>query len=64
MTHAFYADMGGFLLRSPDFPPFLVDAKQLYYLISLDYLEYPKLDKAIIDDRNKADGLARYATNT
>jgi hypothetical protein len=61
MTHAFFADMGGFVLRSPDFPPFPLDAEQLYYLISNDYLEYPKLDKAIIDDKNKADGLARYA---
>ena len=61
MTHAFFADMGGFVLRSPDFPPFPLDAEQLYYLISEDFLAYPEIDRALIDDKNKADGLARYA---
>lgn len=62
MTHAFFADMGGFVLRSPNFPPFPLDAEQLYYLVSKGYLAYPHIDKAVIDDKNKSDGLARYAT--
>jgi len=59
MTHAFFADMGGFVLASPDFPDFPLDAEQLHYLISKGYLEHPNTDKELINDKNKADGLAR-----
>lgn len=60
MTHAFFADMGGFILRSPDEVDLPLDAAQLFYLLSNGYIQYPKVAKEEIDDRNKSDGLARY----
>ena len=60
MTHAFYADMGGFILRSPDEIDFPLDATQLFFLLSKGYIQYPDIAKEDIDDRNKYDGLARY----
>jgi hypothetical protein len=62
MTHAFFADMGGFILQTPDWKPFPLDAEQLYYMVSQGYLKYPEVDKEAIDDKDKADGVARYAT--
>lgn len=59
MRHAFFADMGGFALEAPDCVAFPLDAQQLFYLVSKGYLAYPKLDKAVIDDKNKASGLSR-----
>lgn len=57
--------MGGFVLKAKQgnkeitFP---VNAKQLFYLINKGYLEYPQLRKEEIQDKNKADGLARFVT--
>ena len=62
MTHAFYANMGGFVLQSPDYDPFPVDAKQLHYLISKGYVAFPKISKKTIVDKNKTDGLLRIVT--
>jgi hypothetical protein len=61
MKHAFFADMGGFILRSPDEVDFPLDAAQLFYLLSKGYIQYPAVTKEEIEDRNKSDGLARYA---
>ncbi|KAF4222997.1 hypothetical protein CNMCM6805_009645 [Aspergillus fumigatiaffinis] len=61
MTHAFYADMGGFLLEGPGVKtPFPVDATQLLFLVKQGYVEYPKITRDDIDDRNKSDGFARF----
>lgn len=61
MTHAFYADMGGFLLEGPGVEtPFPVDAKQLLFLVEQGYVEYPEITRDDIDDRNKSDGFARW----
>ena len=63
MRHAFLADMGGFVLHSPDFPPFPVDGQQLLYLIQKKYVEYPQqVDSEYIWDKNKADVVARAIT--
>jgi hypothetical protein len=62
MRHAFFADMGGFILQSPDFPPFPVDGQQLLYLIQHDYIPYPDVDVETLWDKNKADGFARAIT--
>ena len=59
MVHAFYADMGGFLLYSHDFQPFPITAKQLHYLVSRSYLEMPKITKEEIWDKSKADMFAK-----
>lgn len=63
MRHAFFADMGGFVLHSPGFPLFPVDSEQLAYLVKKKYLQYPAIDKETIGDRNKADGFARLVTS-
>lgn len=59
ITHAFYADMGGFVLETVNWPAFPLDAEQFLYLVTKRYIEYPSVDKADIDDKNKADGIAR-----
>lgn len=63
MRHAFFADMGGFVLHCPGFPLFPVDSEQLAYLVKKKYLQYPAIDKETIGDRNKADGFARLVTS-
>ncbi|MCJ1412948.1 hypothetical protein MMC19_007049 [Ptychographa xylographoides] len=59
MCHAFFADMGGFILQAPDFPPFPVDGQQLIYLVKKKYIPYPDIKIQDIKDKNKADGFAR-----
>ncbi|KAJ4391059.1 hypothetical protein N0V93_004673 [Gnomoniopsis smithogilvyi] len=60
LRHAFFANSGGFLLRTPDFPAgFPVNAKQIHYLASHGHVEIPDLDELQIEDRNSADTLSR-----
>jgi hypothetical protein len=59
VAHAFFADMGGFLLRSPGSEPFPVDAEQLFRLVKDGYFAYPELDAEDIQDKSKSDSLAR-----
>ena len=61
MTHSFFADMGGFVLKSPDFDNFPIDAAQLLWLIENGYVEHPLVDEDELKDKNKWDGLTRYA---
>ena len=62
MRHAFFADMGGFHLQAPDFPPFPVDSQQLLYLVDQKHIDFPEVDQHTIRDKNKADGFARAVT--
>lgn len=62
MRHAFFADMGGFVLKTRDWVPFPINAKQLHYLVERNYLPYPAITRAEIKDRNKVDGLLRTIT--
>jgi hypothetical protein len=48
IRHAFFADMGGFVLQSPDFPPFPVDSQQMLYLVREGYISFPDVDKETI----------------
>ena len=60
LTHAFFADMGGFVLKTSDLSASIpLDAEQLFFLVEKKYIDYPKLKKEEIDDKNKSDGLAR-----
>lgn len=61
MTHAFLADMGGFVLHASDAAPFPLNAKQVHYLVENNYIEYADvgLEKDDIHDRNKSDGAVR-----
>ncbi|KAJ5585312.1 uncharacterized protein N7459_005112 [Penicillium hispanicum] len=62
LRHGFYADMGGMLLQPKDSTPFLVNSRQLAYLVEKKYLEYPKITSEEIWDRSKTDTLARTLT--
>ena len=50
--------MGGFILDAPDYT-FPVDAKQLLYLVDKGYIDFPEMSDRDIEDRNKADLVAR-----
>ncbi|KUJ17412.1 uncharacterized protein LY89DRAFT_684463 [Mollisia scopiformis] len=63
MKHAFYANSGGFKLRTPDDFTIPIDAKQLLYLINHNYIAYPTLSVQDIEDKNKVDLLLRLISN-
>ncbi len=52
--------MGGFVLEAPGLEePIPLDAEQLFYLVERKYVEFPKISKDEIDDKDKSDGLSR-----
>ena len=59
MVHAFYADMGGFVLHPPDCTSFPITAKQVHYLVQQRYLPIPNITKKEIWDKSKADMFAK-----
>lgn len=62
LRHGFFADMGGMLLQPRDSTPFLVNSRQLAYLVEKKYLECPSITGDEIWDKSKADTLARILT--
>lgn len=58
-VHGFYADAGGFILHTPDMPPFPINTTALHYLIERKYLDHPTIKKEDILDRSKSDLFAR-----
>ena len=54
--------MGCYVLLTKDQESFPIDAKQLHYLVTRKYVEFPKTTKAMIKDKNKVDGLLRIVT--
>ncbi len=62
MRHAFFADMGGIEIRTPDFVPFRVNAKQLHYLVTKGYLPYPNILLDEISDKSKLDRIGKVIT--
>jgi hypothetical protein len=63
MCHAFYANMGGFVLYPRDDMHFPVTARQLHYLVVNNFVPYPMLDKKTVQDKSKADGFAKALTS-
>lgn len=59
-VHAFYANAGGFVLETPTFPPFPINASSLFYLIEQGRLVVPTITERNIWDRSKADLFAKY----
>ncbi|KAF2740048.1 hypothetical protein EJ04DRAFT_604772 [Polyplosphaeria fusca] len=60
IQHAFFAEMGGFVLKTPDWKEFPVNAKQLLWLIQRGHVPYiPPTVSSHIDDKNKVDGFMR-----
>ncbi|KAK4110695.1 hypothetical protein N656DRAFT_713149 [Canariomyces notabilis] len=62
LVHGFFADMGGFLLADPDYPPFPVNSEQLYYLVRNGHMDFPSLTKVDIKARSQTDGLSKVIT--
>ncbi|KAJ6115166.1 hypothetical protein N7486_000944 [Penicillium sp. IBT 16267x] len=59
MIHAFFADMGGFVLESPGSELFPIDAEQLFQLINAGYVPCPDLEAEDMEDKSKSDSMAR-----
>lgn len=59
MTHGFYAEMGGFVLEDPHFPPFPVTTSQICYLVQNQYMDMPDITREEIQDKSKADGAVK-----
>ncbi|CEI67908.1 unnamed protein product [Fusarium venenatum] len=63
ITHGFFADMGGFVLRADGLSqPIPLNAEQLFYLVDKKYVDCPDITAGELKDRNKSDGLARLIT--
>jgi hypothetical protein len=62
MTHAWYAEMGGFFLHTSDCDPFPLNAAQLHYLVKENLTNFPNITKKAIDDQNKAETFIRSIT--
>lgn len=59
MRHAYYSDMGRFFLDTGDFKAFPITSKQLHWLVEKKYIELPRITVREIDDKSKADTLAK-----
>ncbi|KAL2157859.1 hypothetical protein VTH06DRAFT_4912 [Thermothelomyces fergusii] len=59
LVHGFFADMGGFTLVSPDYPPFPVNAEQLHYLVKHGHVDFPDITKDDIKAMSKTDSLSK-----
>lgn len=58
-AHAFFADMGGFLLVPKDFPPFPVTNRHIIWLVKNGHLKFPDVSPGDIDDKSKQDTIAK-----
>jgi hypothetical protein len=62
MRHAFFADMGGFVLHTEDGVTFPVNAMQLHWLVEHGYVEFPKITKRELWDKSKQDTFTKVIT--
>lgn len=68
LKHAFFADMGGYLIRTRDGAQFPLTSRHLYYLIAKGHIKKTQVevdiivDKKIIEDKNKTDAIIRTIT--
>jgi hypothetical protein len=67
LRHCFFANMGGVHLEFRDrklagLSSFPVDSDQLLYLVKRNHMNLPEISEDDIEDRNKADRLARSIT--
>ena len=62
IRHGFYADMGGFRFQPCGWKSIPVNAKQLHYLVTRGYVDYPRISEVYIRDKNKVDGVLRVIT--
>lgn len=63
IRHGFYANMGGFHLKTAGATrTFPINANQIHYLVKYDYIKYPVLTKEEVWDKSKADGFQKTFT--
>lgn len=62
IRHAFFADMGGILLQPKNRTPFLVNGRQLAYLVERGYTGCLNISAHEIWDQSKADTMTRLLT--
>lgn len=62
IRHAYYCDMGGFILHTKDFKAFPVNSVQIHWLVEKGYLEVPQIKAEEIVDKSKADIFAKVVT--
>ena len=64
VEHAFYADMGGFVLHPADHEPFPLSAKLVEYLVRHGFICEPSaaITREEIRDKSKSDGISRLVT--
>ncbi|KAL8636860.1 MAG: hypothetical protein Q9228_005800 [Teloschistes exilis] len=62
IRHAFYANMGGFVLQPRESSSFPVNSKQLHWLIQRRYVDYPTMTADEVWDKSKADGFQKSLT--
>ena len=62
LRHAFYANMGGFILYPKDSQPFPVNSKQIHYLVTRDYIEFPAINAKEVWDKSKQDAFQKTLT--
>ncbi|CAG5184804.1 uncharacterized protein ALTATR162_LOCUS11090 [Alternaria atra] len=60
LEHAYYADSGGFELRTADHEAIPITAKQVHYLIEHNIITLPKVTKKEIWDKSNADKVAKF----
>ncbi|KAI1419447.1 hypothetical protein F5Y12DRAFT_793767 [Xylaria sp. FL1777] len=61
LRYAFFTNMGGLHLTSPDFPNGF-PIKQLHYLVKHDHVDFPNMKAMAIDERNTTDTLSNLVT--
>jgi hypothetical protein len=62
IRHAYYSDMGGFVLQTKDYKAFPVNSVQVHWLVKKKYLEIPRITAKEIIDKSKADTFAKVVT--
>jgi hypothetical protein len=60
--HAFFANMGGFELIPPDFPPFRINSRHIRWLAHRNYIEIPDVSEEELWDKSKQDTTAKAIT--
>jgi hypothetical protein len=62
LHHAFFADMGGFVLHPRESQFFPINAKHLHYLVTKGYVGMASVTCKGIKDRTKADSFTKFVT--
>jgi hypothetical protein len=55
LTHAFFAEMGGFVIETHNTGTFPISSEQLHYLIEEGQVKYPSITLEDINDKSKGD---------